>query len=441
MATVYEATMRDIGKRVALKILHSDLARQPEMTSRFINEARSASQVAHPSLISIFDCGRTDEGFLFLAMELLEGICLEKYIQQRERLSSEDSIAIGRQIASALDAVHAHGVIHRDLKPGNVFLVEDSESHQGRRVKVLDFGIAKLAQSLERENQVMTKVGAVMGTPVYMAPEQWRDLPSITAKADVYSLGIILYEMLAGTTPFSGSNYQLMHDHFHRKPPAPIDVAPWVPQRLSDLILRMLKKDPSDRPTMSEIRDALQGQAPEKVPEQPPIRSSYREPKPRPVALGYESTAPLLRPLQAPESKAPESAPVLPGRDPNRAERRSVREASETLEQYEFLRPILATLQALDGSSLEELFARWQASALGSFSQYLVSAGIVTPATARMITAVQKGYVQVDLKALAAESQKIRGPQRERTGAPAGDAQASPPVAHPAKGQPALRRA
>ena len=423
MATVYEATIRGIGKRVALKILHTDLARQPEMAERFINEARSASQVSHPGLISIFDCGGTEDGFLFIAMELLEGVSLEKYIQQREHLSCSESTAIGRQIASALDAVHAHGVIHRDLKPANVFLVEDQESHLGRRVKVLDFGIAKLAQSVANANRALTRAGVVMGTPDYMSPEQWRDLPNITAKADVYSLGIILFEMMVGVPPFSGSDYQLMHDHFHRKPPAPRDMAPWITTELSELIVRMLKKDPLDRPTMNEVREVLRVQAVSQSVETAPARGEKKALVPRKRDSGrvLPQGPALARPAATPAAAPAVRAVASSGRP-------GARDIDELLKQYDFLRPLIESPGAEDRSSLEELVTRFQASGQDSFVQYLSSQGIVSAEIARMITAVQKGYVKVDLKALIS-AQQLRGTLSQR------DVQGQAPPPAPSSGK------
>ena len=190
MATVYEAVNPQSGQRVALKILHDELARQPEMAERFVNEARSVRTVSHPGLISILDCGRTESGCYYIAMELLEGLSLEKYLEQRGHVADADAIEIGCQIAGALVAVHQYRIVHRDLKPANIFIVDDDSAPGRRRIKILDFGIAKLTRPAPFASRSLTRIGTVLGTPHYMSPEQWRDLPSITTSSDVYSLGV-----------------------------------------------------------------------------------------------------------------------------------------------------------------------------------------------------------------------------------------------------------
>src|SRR5262249_46856431 len=193
MGAVYLAEHPLIGKKVALKVLREDNA---EAAERFFNEARAVNAIGHPNIVDILDYGVVGSS-VYLIMELLVGESLGALLAREAPLPVERALPIAVQIADALAACHAKGVIHRDLKPDNVFLLA------GDRVKLLDFGIAKLTSGQRRE----TGKGMVIGTPAYMSPEQCEGRRDIDARADIYALGILTYEMLTGTVPFSGDGY------------------------------------------------------------------------------------------------------------------------------------------------------------------------------------------------------------------------------------------
>src|ERR1700712_3443235 len=205
MGAVYEAIDETIGKRVAIKVLHKEHAKNPQISSRFINEARAINVVEHPGIVTVSSFGHLPDETAYIVMELLKGETLNARLKsQGGRMQMLDALRLVRQIASALAAAHEKGIIHRDLNPDNIMLVKDSAMPGGERTKLLDFGIAKLRQEYQGGgDQVMTRAGVMMGTPLYMAPEQCRNASDVDDKADVYSLGVMLYRMLAGKPPFS----------------------------------------------------------------------------------------------------------------------------------------------------------------------------------------------------------------------------------------------
>src|SRR6185295_16707814 len=186
MGIVYAAEHALLGRQAAIKVLQSELSQKQEVVARFFNEARAATAIRHPGIIDIYDFGWTPEGAAYLVMEFLDGETLGRR-SARTPLRWPEVLAIARQIAGALAAAHAKGIIHRDLKPENVFLVSDPEVPGGERIKLLDFGIAKLAGDSTPHVANVTKTGAVMGTPTYMAPEQCRGV-SVKHRADLYAL-------------------------------------------------------------------------------------------------------------------------------------------------------------------------------------------------------------------------------------------------------------
>ncbi len=242
MGTVYRATHRLLDSPAAIKFLRSDLAHDEDVVQRFFTEAKAASAIQHPGIIEVYDFGYTTEGRAYLVMELLEGVTLAKRLQQRTRLAEADAILIARGIAGALRAAHAKSIVHRDLKPDNIFLVPDSTSE---RVKVLDFGIAKLLLG----GNGHTQTGALMGTPLYMAPEQARTANAVDHRADLYSLGCILYELLTGAPPFVGDapGEIIVAQMFTEARPVRDHVAGVSPE-LEELVLQLLAKEPEQRP-------------------------------------------------------------------------------------------------------------------------------------------------------------------------------------------------
>jgi serine/threonine protein kinase len=250
MGSVYEARHSAIERRVAIKILHKEFCEDPEVLKRFVNEARAVNIIGHPGLVGVSEFGQTPEGAPFIVMEYIEGITLREWLTRNGgKLSVEQTMLIARQMASTLAAAHAKQIVHRDLKPVNIMLCTEEGSGTLERVKILDFGIAKLGT----ENVSQTKSGVLMGTPAYMSPEQCRSARSAVDRSDVYALGIMMYEMLVGETPFRGGPALLMAGHMTMDPPSLAARAPSTPPELSALIHRMLAKNPSERPSAEEV--------------------------------------------------------------------------------------------------------------------------------------------------------------------------------------------
>jgi serine/threonine-protein kinase len=220
------------------------MGQDPELVRRFLNEARAASAIRHPNIIDVFDAGVTADGEPYILMEFLEGDSLQKIIAQQGRLDLATAQEVARQAGSALSAAHAAGIVHRDLKPENLFLVPDASAPLGFAVKVLDFGIAKVSQREDRNSAVRTQAGLLMGSPAYMSPEQCRDSSDVDHRTDIYSLAIIVYEMLAGMTPFSSkSATEMLVMQISAEPPPLRQHVPNLPDNIDRAITRALSKD------------------------------------------------------------------------------------------------------------------------------------------------------------------------------------------------------
>jgi hypothetical protein len=254
--TVYEAEHVRLGRKVALKVLHADSTR-PDVVSRFFNEARAVNAIRHPNIIDIEDCVTTESGDHFLVMELLTGSDLRHAISADGKLAFDRVSAIGQQIASALDAVHRVGIVHRDLKPDNIFLVQ----RDGREIpKLLDFGVAKFM-----DQQGITRAGMTVGTPAYMAPEQITKGGKVGHGSDLYALGMVLYEAVAGAPAFEGTSVATILRGHLLEPPRPPSIRRGepVPGVLEAAILRCLEKDPVNRfATAAELAEALRADRP-----------------------------------------------------------------------------------------------------------------------------------------------------------------------------------
>ncbi len=262
MGVVYQCIRDGQSTHVAVKVLRPQYAQDAELTRRMFNEARSANQIAHPGLVQISEFGQTPDGTSYLVMEFLSGPTLREYISGPPH-PLPDVLEIARQIASALHAAHETGIVHRDLKPENVMLIDDSAARFGRRTKILDFGIAKRLQNTP-ELQTLTKTPEhrIMGTPAYMAPEQCLGAAGVDAKADVYSFGIMLYEMLAGETPFASegrADVKMLSAHLTKPVPPLADRVPELPAAVAVSVLQCLTKDRAERPSIAAVLGDLEG--------------------------------------------------------------------------------------------------------------------------------------------------------------------------------------
>src|SRR5262245_57398243 len=261
MGAVYLGEHTLLGRPAAVKMLLRDLSHREELVARFFNEARAATAVKHPGIVEIYDFGYHTDGSAYIVMEYLEGESLASRLATMRRLPEARATALCRQIAGALGAAHAKGIVHRDLKPDNVFIVRDPDTQDGERTKILDFGIAKLAS--EQAGISKTRTGTVLGTPAYMSPEQSKGAGNVDARADLYALGCILFEMLCGRPPFvAEGGGEVMAQHIYAPVPMPSSIAPIAPQ-LEQLILRALAKDPPQRfQSADDMISALQTAVP-----------------------------------------------------------------------------------------------------------------------------------------------------------------------------------
>lgn len=243
MGRVYKAEHVHMRKNVALKLLHREMTFIPEAVARFEREAVAAARISHPHVATALDFGRAEsDGQFYLALEFVEGRSLRAVLEEEGNLPVSRVVEIVRQVADALQAAHAQGVVHRDLKPDNIMLVS---AEAGDSIKVLDFGIAKVSSESAGSGQQLTRMGAIFGTPEYMSPEQAAG-QTVDHKSDLYALGIILYEMLTGSPPFvAGTMTAVLLDHLQREPePLPST----VPTAVAELTLALLAKAPEDRP-------------------------------------------------------------------------------------------------------------------------------------------------------------------------------------------------
>ena len=256
MATVFAGVHRRTRQRVAIKFLRTELSRQRDVVARFFNEAYAVRHIRHPSVVEIFEVAQVPDGVAYIVMEFLDGETLSAHLRRAGRLGVA-ALPIVREVAAAVAQAHECRIVHRDLKPDNVMLVPTATA---LRVKVLDFGIAKIAHDAELAPGmgVRTRTGTVLGTPLYMSPEQCRGDGGVGAPTDVYAMGAMLHQLVAGTPPFNASGIgELLLLQVSAPPPPLSHLVPGVDPSLEQLTLSMLEKEPQRRPTMHVVLRAL----------------------------------------------------------------------------------------------------------------------------------------------------------------------------------------
>ena len=323
MGVVYEAQDPTIDRIVAVKVLRQDRITSETFVKRFLKEAKVIGHLSHPNIVTIHDVGE-DQGTVYIAMEYLEGTPLSDIIKDKH-LEARELVDIGIQISETLEYAHQKGVIHRDIKPSNIIVLPDN------RIKITDFGIAHID---DPSSTIQTQVGEIMGTPAYMSPEQVQGQP-IDGRSDIFSLGVILYEMSTGQRPFrqGKSLATLFNEIMQHTPEEPFIASPLIPHKLSDIIMKALSKDPDARfQSGREMADALHKSLAEEqplvipIPSESPATKKYAKPVIVIVALAIIAVGVFLfsqdrklppqeKPLQQPVAK-PLTRQVLPPSPP-----------------------------------------------------------------------------------------------------------------------------
>jgi serine/threonine-protein kinase len=303
MGEVYLAEHSLLKRKAAVKLLLAEFNAEEMVVKRFINEARATSQLVHPGIVQIFDFGKTPDGKTYMIMEFLEGETLHARLK-RGRLPIKDAVKFGRQVAEALAVAHANKVVHRDLKPENVFIVHDPTVAGGERAKVLDFGIAKMLDP--NISGAHTRTGSVLGTPVYMSPEQCCAAPNIDQRADLYALGCVMFHACTGRPPFDMSGIgELLGAHLYSPPPVPSTLNQAIGPALDAVILKLLAKKPEERyPSTAELIVALDAA---------PLPSADAEAAAVPVEVAPQRSGPEAATMvQSPKGRAQPTPPEAP---------------------------------------------------------------------------------------------------------------------------------
>ena len=320
MGKVYLAVHPGIGRQAAVKVLTPSDAADPQIVSRFITEARAANAIRHPNIVDIYDSGVIEGGTPYIVMEYLDGETLTQALG-RGPLAVVDAIDWACQIAEALAAAHAHDVVHRDLKPDNLFLIPDPRRRGKKQVKVLDFGIAKL-QRRSMGQVHKTRTGALLGTPLYMSPEQCMSMKDVDARTDIYSLGVILYEMVTGKRPFDGDGvYAVISMHINDTPAPPTTLRTDLLPELEAIILQALAKAPAQRQgSMAEVLSQLElARGNPAASSEALARSQQDRVRPIPLLPSQQATLPEIQTLGDTATSKGVTAQTARGRGPSRS--------------------------------------------------------------------------------------------------------------------------
>jgi eukaryotic-like serine/threonine-protein kinase len=261
MGVLYRGVQPIIGKQVAIKVVLSEIAGDPTVAQRMIDEARAVNAAKHRNIVDIFAFGQLPDGRPYMVMELLHGQSLGELLSTDKRLPAEQAMVVLDQCFAGLESAHKVGVIHRDLKPENIFVDQRTPAW---KVTLLDFGLA--TRQGKSADAKLTQPGTVVGTPGFMAPEQVRGAGELSAQTDVYAMGVVAWTMLVGKEPFEGGSIvEVMHRQLSKQAPPIRELVPEVPERLEQLVLRMMAKQPDQRPTDKEVRAeiaAIEGRPP-----------------------------------------------------------------------------------------------------------------------------------------------------------------------------------
>lgn len=257
MGAVYLGEHSLLARKAAIKVLRPSLSADRELVERFFHEARLVSMVSDPGIVQVYDFGYHVDGTAFLVMEFLDGEPMDSCLKRIRRFAVADCLRLAQQICAALDTAHGHGIVHRDLKPGNIFLVSGPGAAGGQRIKLLDFGIAKL--STGDPGQPRTRTGMLMGTPAYMSPEQCRGGEDVDHRSDIYAIACVMFRMLTGWPPFrSKLPGELIAAHLRQPPPRASVLLRDLPASVDDILQRCLQKSPADRfPSVASLGEAI----------------------------------------------------------------------------------------------------------------------------------------------------------------------------------------